>query len=133
MDPVHETRPRVQKEHALDLKALPNDIYELVEKVEKLTVINSDGGSEKRDALNSRSSIRTVRTVMSHDFEADPLDFFRELILDLIPDIVKTDNERITERYDNKLNPFNGKASIGDRLKSVNCSKFGEALSFLKI
>mmetsp|Transcript_22135 Transcript_22135/g.29589 ORF Transcript_22135/g.29589 Transcript_22135/m.29589 type:complete len:142 (-) Transcript_22135:1939-2364(-) len=44
-----------------------------------------------------------------------------------------TDSDRIMERYDNKLNPFNGKPSVADRLKSMNCTKIGECLQYLKI
>ena len=34
MEPVLETRPRKQKEHALDLEPIKNDIYDLIEKKE---------------------------------------------------------------------------------------------------
>ena len=45
------------------------------------------------------------------------MDFFKKIITDLIPDICMSENERIMLRYNNKMNPYNKKASVGDRLK----------------
>lgn len=46
------------------------------------------------------------------------MDFFKGIIFSLLPDIVMSENERIVERYNNKMNPFNKKASLGGRLQN---------------
>jgi hypothetical protein len=50
-----------------------------------------------------------------------------------LPEIVISENERITKRYSNKLNPYNGKASLPDRLKQMPPVKLKECLESLKI
>ena len=72
-------------------------------------------------------------TILENDYEANPYEFFHSIITDIIPEVIKTDNERIMERYDNKLNPFNGKVSVGERLKAVNPTKISQACEYLKI
>ena len=54
----------------------------------------------------------------SEELQEKAKEFFRGIILDLIPEIVMSENERIVERYNNKLNPFNKKPSLGGRLQN---------------
>lgn len=58
----------------------------------------------------------------------DPRLFFEDIILDLIPDIVMSENDRLVDRFNNKMNPFNKKASLGGRLQNVPPVKIKQAL-----
>lgn len=46
---------------------------------------------------------------------------------------MQTENDRIVSRYDNKTNPFNKKASLGERLKQIPSVKFAESMRNVKI
>ena len=61
------------------------------------------------------------------------MDFFKSIIFDLLPDIIMSENERIVERYNNKLNPFNKKASLGGRLQNQPACRMKEVLAHVGI
>ena len=103
MQPLHETRPRELEEHTIDLDRIPNNIYDLVDRVERSVNHVDDKEIDMEDGSDCMSL-----TYASTEYDGDPIDFFKEIIFDLIPDVVKTDSERIRERYDNERNPFTG-------------------------
>jgi len=116
MNPVLETRPVPIKgsENTMWLPRLSNNVKEVARKI-----LPEDG-----DAANSDSA--------KSQYE-DPMVFFKQIIVDLIPDICMSENQRIMERYNNKTNAFNKKLSLGDRLKTMNACKFKECRTYLKI
>ena len=69
----------------------------------------------------------------SEEVKEKALDFFREIIIDLLPDIIMSENERIVERYNNKMNPFNKKPSLGGRLQNMQPVKNREIFQHLGI
>ena len=133
MEPVFETRGKKQAKHSLNHPSMKNDIYDLVTKVTKMTIPIDVESLGRSDVIGSRSSVRTTKTINVSDYNEDPNDYFVNIILDLIPNVCMSDNDRIMERYDNKMNPFNGKPAIGEKLKLMNCTKIGECLQYLKI
>ena len=61
------------------------------------------------------------------------MDFFKQIVFDMLPKIVEPDNVKITRQYHNPLNPYNGKASLGDRLKQIAPVRLKECLSHCQV
>ena len=107
MNPIQDTRakPMPNNEHQLFLPKLKNNINELIIR-RKIGLKSDHQGSSESDEEKKEYS----------DEDLDPKQFFREILFDLIPDIIMSENDRIVLHYNNKMNPFNKKASLGQRL-----------------
>ena len=108
MNPIQETRakPMPNNEHQLFLPKLKNNINELIQR--RKIGLKSDHQASSDSDENEKKEYS--------DEDLDPKQFFREIIFDLIPDIIMSENDRIVQHYNNKMNPFNKKASLGQRL-----------------
>ena len=100
---------------------LANDIKELVPKKCPKFPENENNGSDKESSSESE------------EVKNEAMDYFKSILFDLLPDIIMSENERIVDRYNNKMNPFNKKASLGGRLQNQPPCKLKEIIQHLGI
>ena len=91
----------MKSKNSLYLPKLANNIKDLVPRIPVSGDISENDDSQESEEIKEQAR-----------------DFFKSIILDLLSDIVMSENERIVERYNNKMNPFNKKLSLGGRLQN---------------